>query len=149
MEILLIYRGWFGESLPLSPERISIFLGMKSLFPYQRLILPYQGLIFREVWDLEARKFGDKYFSHISLFYPFVHNELAISERTANGRTWNSRRASLRLTFGRILRLSQTSIRISHLGSAYQFYMEGGLGLLHIVGQENHGLGRSGPVPIE
>ena len=73
MEILLIYKGWFGESLIFPAERISFSLGTKFIFPYQslilpyqRLILPYQGLSFpyqglslRGVRDLEARKFVD------------------------------------------------------------------------------------------
>ena len=121
MEILLIYRGWFGESLPFSPERIVLFLGTKSLFPYQRLILPYQGFIFREVRVLEDRKFGDKYLLRTSRLYPFINSELAISGRVAGWWTWNSRRAALRLTSRRILRLSHMGILISRLGSAYQF----------------------------
>ena len=66
MEILLIYRGWFGESLIFPLERISFSLGTKFLFPYQRLILPYQGLSFpypglslRGVRDSEDEKFVD------------------------------------------------------------------------------------------
>ena len=46
MEILLIYRGWFGESLIFPPEIISFSLRTKVLFSYQGLIIPYQGLSF-------------------------------------------------------------------------------------------------------
>ena len=81
---------------PFSSKRISFSLGqIKYFFPYQRLILPYQILIFREVRNLETRKFVDKYLLCISLLYPFVHNELAISKRTTGWETWNDRRAGL------------------------------------------------------
>ena len=50
----------------------------KYVFPYMRLISPYQGLFFRKIWDLETRKFMDKYPSHISRLYLFINNELAI-----------------------------------------------------------------------
>ena len=81
--VLLIYRKRFTNPFSSFFEKNLLFLGTKSIFPYQRLILPYQGLIFREIRDLETRKFMDKYFLCISRLYPFVHRELAISRRTA------------------------------------------------------------------
>ena len=93
----------------------------KSIFPYLGLIIPYQGLIFREVKDLKTMKFVDKYLLRVSHLCPFVYNELAISGRTGGWETWNSRQAALRLTSRRTTRLSQMSLRISRLDSAYQF----------------------------
>ena len=118
--ILRIYRKWFTKPSPFFSGKNLLF-GTKSLIPYQRLILPYQGLIFQEVRDLKTRKFVDKYILRIFRLYPFVHNELSINGRTIGWETWNSRRTALRLTFGRTPSLSHTSLRISHLGSAYQF----------------------------
>ena len=48
----------------------------------------------------------DKYFLRISDLYSFVQIELAITIRMASWGTWNSRRAALRLVFGRIPGLS-------------------------------------------
>ena len=84
------HRGGFSRFIeggsrtppPFSSERISFFFGAKCLIPYEGLILPYQGLIFRELRDFKTRKFVDKYLLRIFRFYPFVHNELAISGRT-------------------------------------------------------------------
>ena len=104
--ILLIYREWFTNPSPFFSRKNLLFLETKSHFPYQILILPYQGLIIQEVRDLEARKFVDRYLLRISRLYPFIHSELAISKRTVGWGTWNSRRAALKLTSGRILRLS-------------------------------------------
>ena len=83
MDILLIYRGWFGESLHFPSEKIFFFLETKFLFPCRRLILPYQRLIFLEVRDLGARKFGDKYLFRIFLFYVLIRNKLLIWGRMA------------------------------------------------------------------
>ena len=99
--ILSIYKGWFTNASPFFFGKNLLLFGTKSLIPYQRLILPYQRLIFREVRDLETRKFMDKYLLRISRLYPFVHNELSINERTASWETWNSRRAALKLLSGR------------------------------------------------
>ena len=118
--ILRVYRKWFTKPSPFFSGKNLLF-GTKSLLPYQRLILPYQRLIFREVRDLETRKFVDKYILRISRLYPFVHNELAINGRTADWETWNSRQTAQRLTSGRTPSFSHTGLRISHLGSAYQF----------------------------
>ena len=66
------------------------YLGKKSpifrdtfVFSYQGLIFPYQGLFLREIWDMETRKFMDKYPSRISRLYLFINNELSIYERMA------------------------------------------------------------------
>ena len=45
-EVLPIYRAWFTNLL--------LILGIKSL-------IPYQGLLFREIRDLETGKFADKH----------------------------------------------------------------------------------------
>ena len=119
--ILLIYRGWFMNPSPFFFKKNLIFFGRKSLLPYQRLILPYHRLIFREVRNLETRKFVDKYLLCISLLYSFIHNELAINGRTTDWETLNYRRAALKLAFGRTPRLSQTDLWICRPGSAYQF----------------------------
>ena len=50
-------------------------------FPYQELIFPYQRLFLKDVWDLETRKFADKYPLRISRLYLFINNELAIYKR--------------------------------------------------------------------
>ena len=92
----MIYRKWFTNLSPISGKNLLI-LGIKYVFPYQgltlpyqRLILPYQGLIisyqglfFREVRDLETKKFADKYFLRISRLHLFIHNELAICRKMA------------------------------------------------------------------
>ena len=103
MGILLIYRKQFTNPSPSFFGNNLIFSGTKSSFPYQRLILPYEGLTFREVRDLETRKFVDKYLLRISCLYPFIHIDLAISRGMAG---WNSRRVALRLASGRTQRLS-------------------------------------------
>ena len=64
---------YLGKESPISRD--------KYVFPYLGLIFPYQGLFLRKIWDLEIRKFMDKYPSHISCFYLFVNNELTISGR--------------------------------------------------------------------
>ena len=48
------------------------YLGL--IFPYQELILPYQRLFIREVWELETRKFVDKYPWRISRLYLSIAN---------------------------------------------------------------------------
>ena len=102
-------------------EKESLIFRDKYVFPYLGLILHYHGLIFQKVRDLGTRKFVDKYILRVSRLNPFVHNERAISERMASWGTLNSRRAALRLAFGRTPRLSQTGLRTSRLGSAYKF----------------------------
>ena len=58
-EILPIYRAWFTNLL--------LILSIKSLnFRDKTSSSPYQGLIFREIKDLETGKFVDKY-----IFYVF------------------------------------------------------------------------------
>ena len=49
------------------------YLGL--IFPYQGLILPYQGLLLQEVWDLETRKFADKY--PLRAFLAFIYLSIA------------------------------------------------------------------------
>ena len=100
------------------------FFGIKSLIPYRRLILSYQGLIFLEVRDLRIRKVVNKYLLRVSRLYPFVHNKLAMCGKTIGWGTWNFRRVALRLASRRTPQLSQTGLRISCLGSAYQFYYD-------------------------
>ena len=58
-----------------------MFFLIGLIFPYQGLIFPYQRLFLREVWDLETRKFVDKYPLCISRLYLFINNELVIYER--------------------------------------------------------------------
>ena len=58
------------------------YLGL--IFPYQGLILPYQRLFLRKVWDLEARKFADRYPLRISCLYLFINNELSLYGRMAD-----------------------------------------------------------------
>ena len=82
-ETLTIYRKWFMNPSHFFSGKNLLFFGIKSLIPYQRLIIPYQVLIFREVRDLGTRKFMDKYLLRVSLLYPFVHSELAISGKMA------------------------------------------------------------------
>ena len=60
-----------------------VFPYLRLIFPYQGLILPYQRLFLREVWNLETRKFADKYPLRISRLYLFINNELAIYGRMA------------------------------------------------------------------
>ena len=91
----------------------------------------------------------DKYLLRISSLYPFVNNELAISRRTTNWETWNSTRAALRLTFGRMPRLSKIGLRVSRLGGAYQFCYGRWAWALHIKGQADHELSGPDPGPIE
>ena len=119
--ILPIYRKWFTNPSHFFSGKNIILFGTRSLIPYRRLIFPYQGLIFRELRDLETRKFMDKNLLHISLLYPFIHHKLAKSGRMTDLGTWNSRRAVMRLASRRTPRLSQTGLWISRLGSAYQF----------------------------
>ena len=58
-----------------------MILAIKSICPYQRLIRPYQGLIFREVRDLEIEKSVDKYILRIFLLNIFMHNKLPKCDR--------------------------------------------------------------------
>ena len=53
----------------------------KYVFPYPRLIFPYQGFFLQEIWDLEAKKFMDKYPLRISRLYSLINNDLAMCER--------------------------------------------------------------------
>ena len=64
-------------------KKSSIFRD-KYFFPYPGLIFPYQGLFLIEMWDLEDRKFVDKYPLRISCLYPFINDELAIYRRMAS-----------------------------------------------------------------
>ena len=70
------------ESLIFRDKFVFLYLGL--IFPYQELITPYKKLLSREVWDLETRKFTDKYLLCISHRYLFINNELAIYERMAD-----------------------------------------------------------------
>ena len=63
--MLLIYRQWFVESPSYLGKESPIFKD-KYVFPYQRIILPCQGLSFpylglslQGIRDSEARKFAD------------------------------------------------------------------------------------------
>ena len=53
----------------------------KYVFHYLGLIFPYQGLFLREIWELETRKFMNKYSSRISRLYLFINNEFVIYGR--------------------------------------------------------------------
>ena len=115
--IFLIYRKLLPNLSPISGRNL-LFLGiiffpyLGLFFSYQGLILPYQRLFLREVWDLETRKFVNKYPLRISRLYLFINNELTIYERMAGWGTKNSRLATLSLTFGETTLLLQTSFRI-------------------------------------
>ena len=61
----------------------SLIFRDKYVFPYLGLISLYQGLFLREIWDLETRKFMDKYPLRISRPYIFINNELDIRVRMA------------------------------------------------------------------
>ena len=90
----------------------SLIFRDKYVFPYPGLIFPYQGLFVREIWDLEARKFMDKYPLLISRLYPFINNDLAMCGRMADWGTEKFRRATLKLAFGKIPWLLHTGFWI-------------------------------------
>ena len=66
---LPIYKAWFAN-LPL-------ILGIKNILILGIIyVLPYQGLIFREIRDLEIGKSADKYL--LCIFRLHIHNGLPI-----------------------------------------------------------------------
>ena len=81
--ILLIYRQWLPNLPPYLWKESPIFRD-QYVFPYLGLTFPYQGLLLREIWDLETRKFMDKYHLRISHFYLFINNDLAMCGRMAD-----------------------------------------------------------------
>ena len=74
-----------------------------------------------ELRGLEIGKFANKFPLHIFHLYLFINNKPAISRRTVGWGTLNSRWVRLEADLWRTPRLSQTGLRISRLGSAYQF----------------------------
>ena len=109
-----------GESFPFIFEFLFdlrkdnlMILVIKSLFPYQRLILPCQGLIFLEVRDLETRKFVDKYLLRNFLLNVFIHNELSKCGRMAG---WGTRDPRRDLRLSRLVSFRMVLIRQASLG---------------------------------
>ena len=94
-EILPIYRAWFTNLL--------LILSIKSLnFRDKTSSSPYQGLIFREIKDLETTKFVDKYiFLRIFRLHVFIHNKLPICGKMAGWGNQNPRRTTLELVYGK------------------------------------------------
>ena len=109
-----------GESFPFIFEFLFdlrkdnlMILAIKSLFPYHRLILPYQGLIFLEVRDLETRKSVDKYLLHNFHLNVFIHNELSKCSRMVG---WGTRDPIWDLRLSRLVSSHMVLIRRASLG---------------------------------